>query len=595
VARWRCAVCNFIYDEGQERQRFEDLPRGWVCPVCGAPTSAFRKLLEEEAEAASGRESTTVAEKILDQLSALGIEYVFGIPGHSNLPLIEALRKHGKVRFILTRHEETAAFMASAYGKITERLGACLSIAGPGATNLVTGLMDAASDGAPVLALTGQVPQPYLGSEHVQEIDEIELFGTFSVFSETVATPAQALRLTVLAAKKAYAHRGVAHLSLPTDVLDEGLAEGVWRPERHLFFSQTLPPKEELERAVRLIEEAQRPVILAGWGIRRGREDLLRFAERISAPVVTTSRAKGVIPETHGLALGVLGAIGTAHAARAIRRGDLLIVLGSGFRQRNLMPEVPVLQVDIDGAKIGKSFPVEVGLVGDARLTVRELLERVSPKEPDEAFFRELRQIRDVHRKEIEADAGDLSSPLSPGYLIQGIHRHAARDAFLAIDVGDHTYWFYKNYLCREEETLLSANLGSMAFALPAALTAQLVYPDRQVICIAGDGGFGMLMADFTTAVAYRLPVNVVLFHDGKLKNISKEQEMYGYPDFGTDLVNPHFADFASSCGGLGIRVEKAEELDAALEEAFSSDRSSLVEVLVDPRKMAPHVTRVEG
>ena len=209
MVKWKCTVCNYIYDEEKEGRRFEDLLPNWVCPVCGAPKSAFIKIGKEieKEEKNKAVEAPNVAQKIVEQLSAIGVKYIYGIPGDSNLPLMEALSNQNKIKFILTRHEETAAFMASAHAKLTGEIGVCLSIAGPGATNLITGLIDAATDGAPVLALTGQIPQAFLGSESLQEIDQIELFGPFTVFNETIAKPAQAINLTMLAVKNAYLKR----------------------------------------------------------------------------------------------------------------------------------------------------------------------------------------------------------------------------------------------------------------------------------------------------------------------------------------------------------------------------------------------------
>ena len=589
MVKWKCTVCNYIYDEEKEGKKFKDLSPDWVCPVCGAPKSAFvrigKKIPEKRAVTVP-----TVAEKIVEQLSAIGVKYIYGIPGDSILPLIEALSNQNKIKFVLTRHEETAAFMASAHAKLTDEIGVCLSIAGPGATNLITGLMDAATDGAPVLALTGQVPQVFLGSESLQEIDQIELFEPFTVFNETIAKPAQAISLTVLAVKNAYFKRGVALLSLPTDVLAEELEDEIWKPEEHLFKQTMAPADEDVEKAVKFIDESRRPIILGGWGIRNCGKEVVELAEKISAPIATTSRAKGVIPETHGLAVGVLGSIGTRFAAKAMTKADLIIVIGSGFRQRNLVPNLPIVQIDIDGVKLGKSFPIKVGLTGGAKAVLKKLIEKVSAKKLDEKYFDEIKKIKVKHLGEIKEDSENMSVPIYPGFVIQAIKRHAEKNAIITVDVGDHTYWFYKKYICDGEKTLISANMASMAFALPASLVAQIDFPNRQVICVAGDGGFSMLMADFTTAVYNRLPVKVVVFNDNKLKNVKKEQMMYMYNEFGTKFVNPNFAEFAKSCGGEGYRVEKPEELDKALEQAFKSDKPAIVDVVVDPEKMSPMI-----
>lgn len=593
MARWRCTVCNYFYDEGKEETKFGDLPPGWVCPICSAPKSAFVLMGVEKVEEELG--VPTVADKIVEQLTALGVKYVFGMPGDSILPLVDSLSRQDEIKFVLTRHEETGAFMASAYGKLTGELGACLSIAGPGATNMMTGLVDAATDRAPVLALMGQVAQVFLGSEYLQEIDEIGIFSPFAVFAETVAKPAQAIHLTMMAAKKALLNQGVSVLSLPTDVLTEPLRDEIWKTEEHLFRQAIAPPEPAVARAVELIDGSERPIVFGGWGIRNCGEDVVRLAEKLKAPIATTTRAKGVVTETHELAVGVLGSVGTRYSAKAIAMADLVIVIGSGFRQRNLVPDIPIVQVDIDGTRLGRSFPVDVGLIGDAGEVVRMLLERIKLKRGDEGYLREIRELREAYRKELAEDAADRSVPINPGYVIQAIKWHARRDAIITVDSGDHTYWFYKKYVCDGERTLMSANMASMGFAFPASMAAQLVYPDRQVICVNGDGGFGQLMADFTTAVRENLPVKVVVFNDGKIKNIAKEQAMYGYREFGTGFPNPDFAAYARSCGGEGYRCETPDELDSAIGKAFASDRPCIIDVVVDPEKMAPIVKKADG
>lgn len=591
MARWRCTVCNYIYDEEKGGVSFGDLPGDWVCPICSAPKSAFVQVGGERVEEEG---APTVADKIVEQLAALGVTHIFGIPGDSILPLIDSLSRQEEIKFILTRHEETAAMMASAHGKLTGRLGVCLSIAGPGATNLITGLVDAATDRAPVLALIGQVAQVFLGSEHLQEIDEIEIFSPFSFFAEALAKPAQAINLTMFAAKKALLNRGAAVMSLPTDILAEPLRDEIWEPGEHLFEQPIAPSAAEVERAVELIDRSRRPLIFGGWGIRDCGDDVLRLAEKIYAPIATTTRAKGVIPETHELAVGVLGSVGNRYAAKVIRKADLIIVIGSGFRQRNLIPYIPVVQVDIEGTRLGKSFPIKAGLIGDAEEAVRMLRERVKAKEPDKEYLGEIAELKAAYLRELEEDARNRSVPINPGYVIQALKRNARKDAIITVDSGDHTYWFYKKYLCDGERTLLSANMASMAFAFPAALAAQIAYPGRQVIAVNGDGGFGMLMADFTTAVRENLPVKVVVFNDSKIKNIAKEQALYGYPVYGISFPNPDFAAFARSCGGEGYRCETPDELDKALERGLASDKPTIFDVVVDPEKMAPLVKSAE-
>ena len=585
--KWRCSVCNYLYDEEKEDTPFKELYSDWRCPICSAPKSAFKQV---GGETATDPDAPTVANKIVAQLAEMGVKYVFGMPGDSILPLVDSLSRQDEIKFILTRHEETGSFMASAYGKLTGEISCCLSIAGPGATNMMTGLVDAATDKAPLIALMGQVAQAFLGSEYLQEIDEIEIFSPISVYTERVSNPAQALNLTVTAAKKALINMGPAILSLPTDVLAEPLIDDVWDTKKHIFQQKIRPPIEMVEKAVQLIDESERPLIFGGWGIRECGKKVIELAEKINAPIATTTRVKGIVDETHPLSVGVLGSVGSRYAAKTASKADLLIVLGSGFRQRNLLPNIPIIQVDIDGTRIGRMFPVEVGLHGDAHESLKMLIDKVQAKDGDPAFLEAVKEYKGLHNEEISRYSNDRSVPLNPGFVITTLKKYAEKDAIITVDSGDHTYWFYKHYVCEKGRTLMSANMASMGFAFPASLSAQLVYPDRQVICVNGDGGFGQLMADFTTAVREKLPVKVVVFNDGKIKNIAKEQAMYGYPVYGISFPNPNFATYADSCGGVGYRIKTPDELEKALKEGFKQDKPVIFDVLIDPEKMSPVV-----
>jgi len=585
--KWRCSVCNYLYDEEKEGTLFLELPSDWRCPVCSAPKSAFSNL---GGEIVTDPDAPTVADKIVAQLSELGVKYVFGMPGDSILPLVDSLSRQNHIKFILTRHEGTGSFMASAYGKLTGELSCCLSIAGPGATNMMTGLVDAATDKAPVIALLGQIAQAFLGSEYLQEIDEIAIFSPIAVYAESVSNPAQAINLTVTAAKKALINMGTSILSLPTDVLSEPLLDDIWKIDKHVFRQRIHPPIEDVKKAAELINNSKRPLVFGGWGIRNCGEEVVEFANKIKAAIATTTRVKGVIDETHPLAVGVLGSVGSRYAAKTASKSDLLIVLGSGFRQRNLLPNIPIIQVDIDGTRLGRMFPVDVGLHGDAHATLKMLLNEVEAKEGDSEFLAEITELKRLHQEEIDGYASDRSIPINPGYVVTSIKKYANKNALITVDSGDHTYWFYKNYVCEGERTLMSANMASIGFAFPASLAAQLVYPDRQVICVNGDGGFGQLMADFTTAVREKLSVKVIVFNDGKIKNIAKEQIQYGYPVYGISFPNPDFAKYAETCGGIGYRITTPDELDKAFEEGFKLNKPVLFDVLVDPDKMSPRV-----
>jgi len=472
--------------------------------------------------------------------------------------------------------------MASAHAKLTGELGVCMSIAGPGATNLITGIVDAATDKAPVLALLGQVPEVFLGSESLQEIAETDIFKTFCVYSELIGNPAQALKVINLAVKKAYAAPGPAALSLPTDVLVEPLKESIWDPEYHLF-EPDLFPGDAINQAAALIVQSKRPLLFAGWGARHCGPELIDLARHIGAPIATTSRAKGVVYESDELVLGVLGSIGNRFAPKIVSQADLIIILGSGFRQRHLVPDTDVIQVDIDATRVGKTFPVKIGIVGDTHRAIQMLRKTTKPRKIEPGFLEDIRSANAEYKVLLEADAHNIQRPIHPGAVIQSLKRQIAKNALICSDVGDHTYWFYKRFICSGQQTLLYANMAGMGFGIPAAIACQFTQPQRQVIAFTGDGGFGMTGMELTTAVHNKLPITTILFNDGKLKNIKKEQEEYGYHEYRVVFPNPNFADISTSAGGLGIRVSEPEKLDEAIRKALDSSLPALIEVMDDP------------
>jgi len=432
----------------------------------------------------------------------------------------------------------------------------------------------------------------FLGSESLQEIDEVDIFSNFCHYSEMITNPGHALKVLNLAIKKAYHFSGPAALSLPTDVLAQLLSEKIWRPQEHLFDSDEIPGNS-LDRAVAVIEKSQRPLLFAGWGARNSGADLLDLGEHIGAPIATTSRAKGVIPESHRLSLGVLGSIGNKFAPRIVAQSDLIIILGSGFRQRNLVPDIDALQVDIDATRVGKTFPVKAGIVGDTGRVIPLLQKKLTARDMEPEFRKKIDEAQDEYRRILAEDGSIRQKPIYPGAVIQALKRHAPKDAVICSDVGDHTYWFYKRFVCEGQKTLLCANMAGMGFAVPAAIACQLEEPERNVIALTGDGGFGMAGMEFTTAVKNNLPISILVFNDGKLKNIKKEQLEYGYQEYRVKFPNPDFAVMASSAGGLGIRVIEPDDLDDAISQALSSPKPALVEILVDPDLFAAAVRRI--
>ncbi|RZN39841.1 MAG: thiamine pyrophosphate-binding protein [Methanophagales archaeon ANME-1-THS] len=525
----------------------------------------------------------TVSEVIVDQLAAWGVEYVFGLPGTTCLGVVDAIRKHPRVRFIKVRHEEAAALMASAYAKLTGNVGVCLTIAGPGATNLITGLYDAKMDRAPVVALTGQVKLQYIGPGSFQEIDQDVLFNSFCTFNKTINSKEQTIELVTLALKHAVVERGVSHLAIPNDVQKEVLDARI-EPLKGRIPEFRILNTDLVERAVRLINEAERPVIIAGWGARAQGEKLLKLADRISAPIITTYRAKGIVPEDHELALGVLGDVGTPMARTYVNASDLLLVFGSSFSAKTNIPRKTIIQVDIDPMNLGKSFPIEVPILGECGVVLAELVERVQER-ANPQLVEDVKEEKERWYAQLEKEADVRSSPLRGPFIMKVLREVIDPTAIISVDVGDNSFWFGRNFVMTRQTLLMSGYLATMGFGLPGALAAKLAAPDKQVVCITGDGGFAQVMGEFLTAVENKLAIIVVILNNNELAMISMEQKVEGYPKFATELKNPNYADYATSCGGVGFHVTEPNELKAALEAALAAKKPAIVDIETDPKR----------
>jgi pyruvate oxidase len=582
MAKFRCTVCNYVYDETKEKVKFTDLPKEWVCPVCGAPKSAFVLLTGKSEEKTKG---TTVSEVLVEQIAEWGVQYVFGVPGTSTLGVVDAIRKNNKVKYLQVRHEQTAAFMASAYGKLTGHVAACLGVSGPGATNLATGLYDASLDHSPVLALTGLVARQLMGPGSVQEIDQYSFFEPICVFNKILMSPDQTTTLATLAMRHALLDRGVAHIGIPNDVQKLPYETQILPLEGrmpNLSFAQN---DALIEKAARTIDTAERPAIIAGFGAMRQGTKLLKLATKISAPIVTTFRAKGVIDEDNALYAGSHGGIGSTAAATLVRKADLLIVIGSSFSELTQIPEKKTVQIDINMKMIAKNYPVEVGLLGNSAVLIPKLTEKVKEKR-NTAYLNEIAKLKQEWLKQLQREADPSSKPIRPPYVMKVLNEKIADDAVISLDVGENCWWFGRNFQMKKtQKMVMSGYLASMGSGLPGAMAAALAYPDRQIVCIAGDGGFSMVMEDFLTVLKYQMPVKVFVLNNQSLGMIEQEQKVEGYQVWQTELYNYNFADFAEHSGGTGIKVTDPSELEAAVDKALSTKKPVIVDIDTDPRR----------
>ena len=531
----------------------------------------------------------SVSDVLVETLVAWGVDTVFGMVGHSNLGFAEALRRaeeRGDLRYIGIRHEGAAAFAASAYGKLTGRPAACVAIAGPGSTNLLTGLYDARLDGAPVVAISGQVPSKVLGRGAFQDVDLSAVFRDVTLSTVTVHAGSDHAELAATAVKRATDGRGVAHLVLPDEVQDRASDAPAAGPEGRRADLAVAPSPATLELALDLLRGARRPVLVVGEGCRAAAGEVRSLAERLGAPVLTTFRAKGLLPDTHPLAGGVLGRSGTPVASWLMNECDLLLVVGASFSNHTgIAPYKPIVQVDDAAAAIGRFHPVTVGVLGDAAVTLRALRAGLDAGGPSVAVDQapEVAARWAIWRAEkARRAADDRGHGVASAAVFAALGVHCPADAVIAVDVGNHAYSFGRYFESAGQPVLMSGYLGSIGFGYPAAMGAWAAAPDRPVVAVTGDGGFGQYLAELTTAVKYGIPVKHVLLDNGALGKISKEQLAGRLPVWQTSLVNPDFAAYAELCGAVGIPVRRADELDEAMARLFAVDGPALLHVHAD-------------
>jgi thiamine pyrophosphate-dependent acetolactate synthase large subunit-like protein/nitrite reductase/ring-hydroxylating ferredoxin subunit len=526
----------------------------------------------------------TAADVLVETLVAYGVTHVFGMVGHSNLGFAEAMRRaeeRGELTYIGIRHEGAAAFAASAYGKLTGRPAACFAIAGPGSTNLLTGLYDAKLDKAPVIAISGQVPSKVLSRGAFQDVDLSAVFRDVAAWTTTVHSGSDFAELAALAVKHAVDARGVAHLVLPDEVQTQPSDAPAAVPEGRLSDRKIRPDEEALAKAAELIAGAVRPVLIVGHGARIAADEVRQLAERLPAPVLTTYKGKGLIPDSHPLGAGVLGRSGTPVASWLMNESDLLIVVGASFANHTgVAAYKPIVQIDDDPAAIGRFHAVAQPVLGDARLTLTALAELLDAHGPTKATD----QRPDVaarwaiwRAEKIRRVADDRGQGVSAAAVFDAISRHLPTDAVVTVDVGNHAYSLGRYLESAGQPVLMSGYLGSIGFGYPAALGAWAAAPGRPIVAVTGDGGFGQYAAELTTAVKYGIPIKHVLLDNHTLGKIAKEQRAEDFPVWHTSLVNPDWAAYATLCGATGLRVERRDQLDGAMAALFAADGPALL------------------
>ena len=523
----------------------------------------------------------TVADVLVETLVAHGVTSVFGMVGHSNLGFADALRRaeeRGELSFIGIRHEGAASFAASAYGKLTGRPAACFAIAGPGSTNLLTGLYDAKLDQSPVIAISGQVPSKVLGRGAFQDLDLSAVFKDVAITSTTVQAGSNHAELAALAVKHARDGRGVAHLVLPDEV--QALpADAPAAPPQGRYSDRPITPDEAgLAEAAKLLREARRPVIVVGHGARTAKTEVIALAERLHAPVLTTFKAKGLVPDSHPLGAGVLGRSGTPVASWLMNESDLLVVVGASFSNHTgIASYKPIVQVDDTPESIGRFDAVTAHVLGDAATVLQALTWAMSDADPEDQGPDVADRWAIWRAEKARRAADDRGAGVSAAAVFAALSDHLPEDAVVTVDVGNHAYSLGRYLESRGQPVLMSGYLGSIGFGYPAAIGAWAADPGRPVVAVTGDGGFGQYATELTTAVKYGIPVKHVLLNNNALGKISKEQLAADYPVWHTSLRNPDWAAYAELCGATGIAVTHRDQLDDAMTALFAASGPALL------------------
>ncbi|HZT19427.1 MAG TPA: thiamine pyrophosphate-dependent enzyme [Dongiaceae bacterium] len=536
----------------------------------------------------------TVSDLVVELLLEWGVDTVFGLPGDGIDGLVEAFRKaKGRIRYIHARHEETAALAACSYAKFTGRLGVCFATSGPGAIHLLNGLYDAKIDGAPVLAITGMTYHDLVGTHYLQDMNQDYLYQDVAAFNQRVMGPAHVENLVDLACRAALANRAVSHVCIPIDIQAQpaeaerrfkrnvpGHASRAYQPPRRI------PDRDLIERAVAVFEGKRKIAILAGQGARGARAEVEQVAERLGAPVVKASLGKDVLPDDSPYTTGGAGVIGTRPSSEALRACEALLIIGSSFPYIEFLPkpgQAAAVQIDDRPERIGLRYPVEVGLVGDAQATLRELL-RFLRRNDDRSFLETAQAGMKEWWALMEARGTAADRPMKPQVVAWTLAELMQDDAILCGDSGTVTTWSARMRLRREQRFSFSGTLCSMAAALPYAIGAQTAFPGRQVVAFTGDGSLSMMMGDFATLAQHELPVKVVVLKNNTLGLIKWEQMIYlGNPEYGVDLHPIDFVKVAEACGGRGLRIDDPGRCREQLREALAMEGPVLVEAIVDP------------
>ena len=531
-----------------------------------------------------------IADLLVDTLVAAGVKRVYGVAGDSLNAITDSIRKHKDIEWIHVRHEEVAAFAAGAEAHLTGNLAVCAGSCGPGNLHLINGLYDCHRNRVPVLAIAAQIPSAELGSGYFQETHPEVLFRECSHYCELISQPEQMPRVLEIAIQSAYARGGVAVVIIPGDVAWRNCS--LQRPRVHYPAPCPVirPSDAQLNTLADVLNKGERVTVLAGAGCRDAHAELIAMAEKLKAPIVHGLRGKEFVEYDNPFDVGMTGLLGFSSGYYAMMNSDVLLMLGTDFPYRQFFPaDATIVQIDIRGEHICRRARVDLGLVGEVRTTLVDLIPNLIQKADDTHLAASVDHYRKARKGLDDLATGQPGQkPIHPQFAAKVLNEVAPEDAIFTCDVGTPTIWAARYLTMNGKRRLLGSFWhGSMANALPQAIGAQLTYPQRQVISMSGDGGLTMLMGDVLSLPQLRLPVKIVVFNNSSLAFIELEMKASGILDTGTELRNPNFAKMACAAGLFGVRVETPEQLRPALIEAFSHNGPALVDIVVNRQELA--------
>lgn len=532
-----------------------------------------------------------VAEQFVDILVRAGVKRMYGVVGDSLNPVVDAVRRTPGIDWVHVRHEETAAFAAGAEAQITGQLTACAGSCGPGNLHLINGLYDAHRSMAPVLALASHIPSSEIGLGYFQETHPELLFRECSHYCEMISNPEQMPRLLQTAIQNAIGQGGVSVVTLPGDIADKPAPEKSIESALVTERPSVRPGEKEIAKLVEMIDQAEKVTLFCGSGTAGAHDEVMEFAEKLKAPVGHALRGKEWIEYDNPFDVGMSGLLGYGAAYEATHECDLLILLGTDFPYNAFLPDdVKIAQVDVRPEHLGRRSKLDLAIWGDVRETLRCLIPLVRTKSSRRFLDRMLKKHAEALEGVVSAYTRkvDKHVPIHPEYVASVLDDLADDDTIFTVDTGMNNVWAARYITPNGKRRVIgSFSHGSMANALPQSIGAQMPERDRQVVAMAGDGGFSMLMGDFLTLVQLNLPVKVVLFNNSSLGMVELEMLVGGLPAFGTTNHNPDFAAVARACGAYGVRVEKPKQLAGALKDAFKHDGPALVDVVTDPNALS--------